>query len=436
MRTTLERWFRLRERGTSVVTEVRAGVVTFLTMAYILFVNPQILSQAGMPAQDVAVATALSAAIATLVMGLYAGFPFALAPGMGLNAYFTFGVVHGMGVPWQLALGAVFVEGLLFLVLVLGRVRTRLLGIFPRAVKVSVTAGIGLFLAFIGLQNAGLVEASPATLVTLGDPREPGAVLALMGLLLIAALMARRIPGAILVGILAVTSGAWITGLAAAPEAVFALPSLPRETFLAFDLQHLLSWRIVPVVLAFFFVDVLDTAGTLIGVGRMAGFTDREGDLPGSERAFTADAVGTTVGAMLGTSTVTTYIESGAGVEEGGRTGLTAVVAALLFLAALFVTPLLVAVPAAATAPALIVVGALMMSAARDLDWSQPEEGIPAFLTVVVMPFTYSIANGISAGIVAYTLIELLAGRGRRVHPALYLVSLLLIAFYAWRGGM
>lgn len=430
----LRRGFRLEEKGTSVATEVRAGVVTFLTMAYILLVNPQILSQAGMPADDVVVATGLSAAIATLVMGLYAGFPFALAPGMGLNAYFTFGVVHGMGVSWQLALGAVFVEGLLFLVLLVGGVRSRLLAAFPRPVKLAVMSGIGLFLALIGLQNAGVVVDHPATLLALGDLRQAPVLVALGGLVLTAALMARRVPGAILVGICAATAAAWGLGFAELPARVLSVPSLPAETFLAFDLEHLVSWRIVPVVFAFFFVDVLDTAGTLIGVGRLAGFTDEEGNLPGSERAFTADAVGTTVGAMLGTSTVTTYIESGAGVEEGGRSGLTAVVVALLFLLALFFTPLLAAVPPAATAPALVVVGALMMAGAREVDWSRPLHGIPAFLTVVAMPFTYSIANGIALGVISYAALALLTGRWREADPLLYVLAALLVAWYVLGG--
>jgi len=427
----LERWFQLRQRGTTVATEVRAGAATFLTMAYILFVNPQILSQAGMPAEDVAVATALSACVATLVMGLWAGFPFALAPGMGLNAYFAFGVVKGMGVSWQVALAAVFVEGLIFLFLI-GGVRTRLLAAIPAPLKVATMAGIGLFLAVIGLQNAGLVVDDPATLVRLGDLGEPAALLALGGVLLTAALLARRVPGAILLGIAAVTGAAWLSGVAAPPAAVFSLPSLPRQTFLAFDLQHLATWRIVPVVLAFLFVDVFDTAGTLIGVGRLAGFTDEDENLPGAERAFTADAVGTTVGALLGTSTVTTYVESGAGVEEGGRTGLTAVVTALLFLLALFFVPLLAAVPPAATAPALVVVGAMMMSAARDLDWARPDEGIPAFLTVAAMPFTYSIANGICLGVVSWVVVKVLAGKPREVHPLMAVLAVLLVVFYGW----
>lgn len=429
----LEKLFGLSARHTTRATEVRAGFVTFLTMAYILFVNPQILAQAGMPAEDVAVATALAAAFATLVMGLWANFPFALAPGMGLNAYFTFGVVGALGVSWQTALGAVFVEGLLFLALSLLGARTALMAAIPLPIKIATSTGIGLFLAIIGLTNAGLVVDHPATLVTLGDLREPSAWLALLGIPVIAALMARRVPGAVLIGIGALTLVAWSFGLAPAPESFVTLPGLPRQTLLAFDVQRALSLEMLPVVLAFLFVDIFDTSGTLIGVGRLAGFTDTRGDFPGSERAFTADALGTTVGALLGTSTVTTYIESSAGIGEGGRTGLAACVTAGLFVLALFVTPTLAAIPAFATGPALVVVGAMMMQAARELDWTKPEDAVPAFLTTAAMPFTYSIANGIVLGILSYTAIRVMVGRAREVHPLLYGLAALLIGYQVLR---
>ncbi len=431
----LDHRFGLEARGTTVATEVRAGVVTFLTMAYILFVNPQILSQAGLPAADVAVATALASAVATLVMGLAANYPFALAPGMGLNAYFTFGVVGAMGVPWPVALAAVFVEGVLFLVLAATGVRTALLRAIPTTIKVATMAGIGLFLAIIGFQGAGLVVDHPATLVTLGEVASPVVVLALAGLIVTAVLLAAEVQGAILIGILGVTLACWATGVSEAPERFFTLPSLPEETFLALDFSGLMTGKLLLVVLAFLFVDIFDTAGTLIGVGRLAGFVDEHGELPRANRAFTADAAGTIVGAALGTSTVTSYVESATGVEEGGRTGLTAVTVAVLFLLSLFLTPLLIAVPAAATAPALILVGALMMRGARDLDWSKIDEAIPAFLTLAAMPFTYSIANGISLGIVSWVLIKALRGRFRDVHPLMYVLAILLIAFYAFRTG-
>jgi AGZA family xanthine/uracil permease-like MFS transporter len=429
----LERLFHLRELGTTVSTEVRAGVVTFLTMAYILFANPQILGQAGMPVEDVAVATALAAAIASLVMGLWANYPFALAPGMGLNAYFAFGVVIGMGISWQVALAAIFIEGLLFIVLAVTGARRALVEAIPTTIKIATTAGIGLFLAMIGFQNAGLIVDSPATLVTLGDLGNPLLLIALAGFVLTAALVVAKIRGGLLWGILAVTLVCWLSGFASAPTSFFALPHLPRETLGALDFSGVFTGALVPVVLAFLFVDLFDTAGTLLGVGRLAGFVDEKGNLPRANRAFTADAVGTVTGSLLGTSTVTSYVESASGVEEGGRSGLTAVVVALCFLLALFFTPMLIAVPAAATAPALILVGAIMMQGVRDIDWGQTEESIPAFLTLSLMPLTYSVANGISFGILSWVLIKLLRGRAGEVRPLLWVLAALLAAFYVLR---
>jgi AGZA family xanthine/uracil permease-like MFS transporter len=428
----LERLFRLEERRTTVTTELRAGLVTFLTMAYILFVNADILSKAGMPAADVVLATALASAVATLVMGLYANFPFALAPGMGLNAFFAFGVVVGLGVSWQVALAAVFVEGLLFLALSLTGLRSALLDAIPRVIKLGTTAGIGLFLALIGFENAGLVVADPATLVRLGEVREPLPALALAGLLAAAALLALEVRGGLLVTILGVAAVAWVTGLAPAPESLLSRPQLPRETLAAFDFGELLSGTMVTVVLAFLFVDLLDTAGTLLGVGQLAGFVDEEGRFPGSERAFVADAVGTTVGALLGTSTVTTYVESATGVEEGGRTGLTAVATAALFLLALFFTPVFTAVPAAATAPALVVVGAMMMRGVGGVDWRRLDEAVPAFLTLTVMPFTYSIANGLAIGVVSWVAIKVLTGKAREVGALMWVLAPVLVVYYAF----
>lgn len=428
----LDRFFQIRERGTTVATEARAALVSFLTMAYILFVNPQILAQSGMPADDVVLATALSAAIATLVMGLYANFPFALAPGMGLNAYFTFGVVAGLGVTWHVALAAVFVEGLLFLVLSATGARTAMLEAIPHSIKLGATGGIGLFLALIGLQNAGLVVDHPATLVSLGEVTAPATALALAGLLLAAALLARGVRGALLITILAIAAVAWLAGLAPAPEAFFSLPRLPEETLFALDFRGLMTGSMPTVVLAFLFVDILDTAGTLLGVGELGGFLDDKGRFPGSDRAFTADAVGTSVGALLGTSTVTTYVESATGVEEGGRTGLTAVGVAVLFVLALFFTPVMTAVPAAATAPALVVVGALMMRSVARLDWKAIDEAVPAFLTLAVMPFTYSIANGLAVGIVSWVVIKLASGKAREVGVLMYVLAALLVLYFAF----
>ena len=428
----LDQLFRLQEHGTTVWTEIRAGVVTFLTLSYILFVNPQILSQAGLPADDVVVATALSSALATAIMGLWANFPFALAPGMGLNAYFTFGVVGAMGVDWTVALAAIFVEGLLFLILALTGVRSALLRAIPTPIKVATMAGIGLFLAMIGLQNAGVVIDNEATLVGMGEIASLSTLLALGGIVVITLLLATRVRGAMLVGILSVAMAAWLLGAAPLPDRIFAAPALPRETFLALDLQGLFTGKMIGVVLAFLFVDFFDTAGTLIGVGRLAGFVNARGELPRSNRAFTADAIGTCAGALLGTSTVTSYVESATGVEEGGRTGLTAVTVAVLFVLSLFLAPLFVAVPPIATAPALIIVGALMMKGSRDLDWGSPADSIPAFLTMILMPLTYSIANGIIFGIIAYVLIRGLAGRWREIHPLLYILTLALLIYHFW----
>lgn len=430
--SSLEQFFQIQERGSTVATEVRAGVATFLTMAYILFVNPQVLSQAGMPADDVTVATALSSALATLALGLYANYPFALAPGMGLNAYFTYGVVLGLGVPYPVALGAVFVEGILFLLLAFGGIRTAVVNAIPSSLKIATMSGIGLFLAIIGFQNAGIVVDNPATLVSLGTIANPSVLLSLFGIILIGVLISRGVLGAILIGIATVTLLAWLTGLAPLPDGLVSLPRLPQETFLAFEIDSLLSVKLLTVVLAFLFVDFFDTAGTLVGVGRLGGFLDERGELPRADRAFTADALGTVAGAVLGTSTVTSYIESATGIQEGGRTGLTAVVVAVLFVLALFFTPIFAAIPAAATAPALLTVGALMMQGARNIEWARFDEALPAFLTIAVMPFTYSIANGIVFGVVSYVFIKLLSGRARDLNPILVSLALLLVLYYAF----
>jgi len=427
----VEKLFRLREHGTTPSAEIRAGFVTFLTLSYILFVNPQILSETGMPAADVAVATALAGALATFVMAVFANYPIALAPGMGLNAYFTYGVVLGLGVDWRVALAAVFVEGVLFLILSLTGVRSALLRAIPAQLKIAIMGGIGLFLAVIGMANAGLIVDHPATLVALGDVSSAPVALTLIGVLCIAALSARRVPGALLIGVLTVSVAAWLLGLAPGPDGFLTTPALPSETLFALDFAGLLSGKVVTVVLAFLFVDLFDTAGTLIGVGRLAGLVDEDGELERADRAFAADAAGTIAGSLLGTSTVTSYVESATGIEEGGRTGLTALTVSMLFLLSLFFTPVLIAIPAVATAPALIVVGALMMRGVADLDWARVDEAVPAFLTVAAMPMTYSIANGVSLGIVSYVGIKLLAGRGRSVPLPLWLLAAALVAYYA-----
>lgn len=399
-------------------------------MSYILFVNPQVLSEAGMPAADVAVATSLASAMACLVMGLWANFPFALAPGMGLNVYFTYGVVQGMGVDWRVALTAVLVEGALFMLFALVGIRRTMIEAVPDSVKFATTCGIGLFLALIGFQKAGVVINDPETLLTLGSLTDPSVAVALMGLVLIGVLMSYGIQGAIFWGIILLAALSWLTGAADLPDQWVSMPELPRETFFAFDYSNLFTTKMLTVVFAFLFVDIFDTAGSLLGIGRMAGFLNENGEFPGSERAFSADATGTMAGAILGTSTITFYVESAAGVEEGGRTGLTALTVGGLFLVSLIFAPVFVAVPAVATAPALIVVGAFMMRGVGSLSWDEIDEAIPAFLTIVVMPFTYSIANGITFGIISYVFIKVLAGKQDEVHWVMYLITFIFVTVF------
>lgn len=430
----LERLFRLREHGTTVRTEVEAGLTTFLTMAYILAVNPQILGEAGVPVEGALFATAVSAAVGSVLMGVLANYPFALAPGMGLNAYFTYSVVVGMGVPWQTALGAVFISGVVFVLLTLGRVRELVVRAIPLGLKLAVGAGIGLFIAFIGFRNAGLVAASPATFVTLGDVTALPTLLALGGLVLTAALMARGWKSAIIVGILATAAAAFLAGAAQPPSRIVSLPDA-GSTFLAMDVRGALGLGLLQVVFVFLFVDLFDTVGTLVGLGRQAGYLTPEGDLPRARRALMADAVATTAGAALGTSTVTAYVESATGVAEGGRTGLTAVTVGILFALAVFFSPLAAAVPAVATAPALIIVGSLMLKSALDVAWDDATEAVPAFVTVVGMPLTFSIANGLALGFVSYPLVKVLAGRGREVSPLVYLLAALFVLRFAYVGG-
>jgi len=429
----LERLFGLSEHRTTVRTEVEAGFTTFLTMAYILVVNPLILSEAGVPVAGALFATAVSAAFGSIAMGLLANYPFALAPGMGLNAYFTYSVVLGMGVPWETALGAVFLSGVVFIVLTLGRIRELAVRAIPLPLKLATGAGIGLFIAFLGVRNAGLVVASPATLVTLGDVTSVPVLLAVGGLVLTAALMARGWKSAIIVGIVATAVGAYLTGHAPPPTSVVAIPD-PSATFLAMDVRGAIGLGLLHVVFVFLFVDLFDTVGTLIGLGQQAGYLTPEGELPRAQRALLADAVATTAGAALGTSTVTSYIESATGVAEGGRTGLTAVVVGACFLLAVFFSPLAAAVPTVATAPALIIVGSLMLRSALRIRWDDPTDAVPAFLTVIAMPLTFSIANGLALGFIAYPLVKLLAGRAREVSPLVYILALLFVLRYAYLG--
>ncbi len=434
----LENLFNLEDNNTTVRREFLAGLTTFMTMAYIIFVNPSILGTTGMDPGAVMVATILATTIATVVMGLYANYPFALAPGMGLNAYFAFTVVGQMGLSWQVALGTVFISGLIFIVLTLTRFRQLIINeAIPVALKASVGAGIGLFIALIGVKNAGLVIPLEPTLVALGDVLSARTVVSIVGLLVIAALMARKVNGAILWGILATAGLGLVSGVVEVPAAVVSLPPSLAPTFLALDIPGALSLGALSVIFAFLFVDFFDTAGTLVGVASHANFLNDKGELPRAERALMADAVGTTAGSMLGTSTVTTYIESATGVALGGRTGLTALVTGGLFLVALFFSPIvtIIAAEPAITAPALIIVGSLMLRGIVSVEWGDPSESIPAFLTAVMMPFTFSIANGIAVGFVSYAAIKLLAGRGKEVHWLTYVLAGLFVLRFIYLQG-
>nr|WP_314075964.1 NCS2 family permease [uncultured Roseococcus sp.] len=418
----MERFFRLSENGTTMRREMAAGATTFLTMAYVLVVNPQIMAAAGIDPGAAFVATCLAAAIGSALMGMLANFPIALAPGMGLNAYFAFVVVGTLGIPWQVALGAVFISGLLFFAVSVLRIREWLIGGIPLSMKLGIAAGIGLFLGLIGMKNLGLVVAHPATLVSMGDLASTPVALGCAGFVLMAALSARAVPGAVIIGILATAAAGIPFGLTTI-QGVFDLPPSLAPTFLQLDIAGALSLGILGVVFTFFLVDLLDNTGTLIGTTQRAGLMRPDGSVPRLGRALMADSGGAMMGAVLGTSTTVSYIESAAGIQQGGRTGLTAVTVAALFLIALFVAPLAASVPAFATAPALIFVACLMAQALKGLNWQDETEYLPAVLTMLAMPFTFSIATGIGLGFLAYAGIKTLAGRAREVHGAVWLLA-------------
>lgn len=423
----LENYFKLTENGTTIHIEIVAGCTTFLTMAYIMFVNPLILGDAGMDRGAVFVATCLGTAIGTLAMALYANYPLALAPGMGLNAYFTYGVVKGMHYSWEIALGAVFISGVLFLILSLLHLREWIVDAIPQSLKMAISAGIGLFLGIIALKNAGIIIGSPDTLVTLGDVKAPSAILAICGFLLIVALDARRIPGAIIIAVLAATAVGVAFGVSPFAGIASAPPSL-APTFLKLDLAGALNIGVITIIFAFFFVDLFDNTGTLVGVAHRAGLIGKDGKIPRLNRVFIADSVATICGSLLGTSTVTSYIESAAGVRAGGRTGLVGVVVAVLFLLSLFLSPLAGTVAAYATAPALLYVACLMARGLAEIDWEEATEYAPAVITAITMPLTFSIANGIAFGFITYAAVKLLAGKYRDISPALATLAILFLA--------
>jgi AGZA family xanthine/uracil permease-like MFS transporter len=425
----MDRFFALSAHGTTPRREALAGATTFLTMAYILVVNPQIMAAAGIDPGAAFVATCLAAAIGSALMGLVANYPIALAPGMGLNAYFAFSVVGGMGIDWRVALGAVFLSGMLFFLVSVLRLREWLIGGIPLSLKLGIAAGIGLFLGLIGLKNLGLVVANPATLVGMGSWTAP-VLLGSAGLLAIAALTARRVPGAVLLGILGTAAAGLPLGLSEFRGLVAMPPSL-APTFLQMDLAGALQIGVLGVIFTFFLVDLLDNTGTLIATTHRAGLMQPDGTVPRLGRALMADSAGAMTGAALGTSTTVSYIESAAGIQAGGRTGLTALVVAGCFLLALFFAPLAASIPAFATAPALVFVACLMTQALRGLDWDDETEYLPAILTAIAMPFTFSIATGIGIGFVAYAGIKALTGRAREVHGAIWLLAALCVAKFA-----
>ncbi|HVN17463.1 MAG TPA: NCS2 family permease [Dongiaceae bacterium] len=426
----LERYFRLKENQTTIRAEFLGGLTTFITMAYIVVVNPQILSKAGMPVEGVVFATCVASAAATLVMGLYANYPIALAPGMSLNAYFTYSVCLGMHVPWQTALGVIFFSGVFFLILTVSRVREQIVNGIPDCLKHSTAAGIGMFIAFVGLRNANLVVANPATFVSLGTFSNREAQLAVVGLAIILVLMTRKITGAILIGVIATTLIGILRGMASWPQHILSLPH-PSATWLKLDLRGALHLGLLEIVFVFLFVDLFDNVGTLLGVCEQGGFV-KDGKIPRVGRALISDAVGTIFGALTGTSTVTSYIESAAGVAAGARTGLSNIVVAALFLLAACCAPLAAAIPGYATAPALIVVGAIMTESIGRVKWSDFADAIPAFVTLLATPLTFSIATGLSLGLISYTLVKVAAGRFREVSPVIWILTALFIVRYAY----
>jgi len=425
----LDKFFKITENKSTLKTEILAGITTFMTMVYILAVNPSILSDAGMDKDAVFTATALSALIATLVMALVAKLPFALAPGMGLNAFFAYTVVLGMGYTWQFALTAVFLEGLIFLLLTALNIRELIVNSIPLNLKHAISVGIGLFIAFIGLQSTGLIVDNPATLVSLGNMKNPSVLIGLTGVLVTGLLLAKNVKGALLIGILSSTIFGLFVGVTVVPDD-FQFVSLPpsiEPIFFKFDFTQILSFDMLIVLFTFLFVDMFDTVGTLVGVSSKADMLDKDGKVPRVKRALFADSIGTTIGAVLGTSTVTTYVESAAGVAEGGKTGMTALTVAVMFGLALFFAPIFMMIPPEATASALIIVGLFMISPIMKIDLNDFTEAIPAFLTIIMMPLTYSIAQGIVFGMLSYVILKLLTGRHKEIKPIMYVIAVLFI---------
>ncbi len=437
----LESYFEFSHLGTNWRTEILAGITTFLTMAYIVLVNPAILADAGVPLPAVTAATCLSAAFGSILMGIVARYPIALAPGMGLNAYFTYTVCIKMHIPWQTALGAVFLSGVIFLALTGAGIRQMILRAIPHELYAAVASGIGLFIAFIGFQHAGLVVRDPNTLVGLGNIRNPTAVLALFGLIVMVALEVKKVRGSILIGVLAVTGAAWVlsrlqqfSGLVHWTPAPGGVRSL-EQTLFQLNIRGALSKGLLEIIFVFFFVDLFDNLGTLVAVTKRAGLISADHSIPRLNRILFADATATVFGSLTGTSTVTSYVESTAGVAAGGRSGVTAIVTGLLFLVAVVAAPFVGVVPQAATAPALILVGSLMLATITEIRWHEPLVAVPAFLTLVLIPLTYSIANGLGFGIIAWAILHLITGKFRRQDWLLYTLAALFLARFVYLGA-
>lgn len=424
VKSFLYQFFKLKELHTNIKTEVIAGITTFSTMAYAIFLNPQILSETGMDFDACMVATILASSIACICMGVIANYPFALAPSMGLNAYFTYGIVLGEGIPWQTALGACFIAGVLFLLLTFVNVRSYIINSIPPSLRQGTIGGIGIFLALIGMKNGGLIVSDSHTLVTLGNVIKPEVFLNLFGVITIASLLAWRIRGAILLGM----TINWLIGITTGLiqwQGIFSLPPSLAPTFLKLDVWEAIHPKMIPVVLSFIFVAIFDTAGTLLGLAGQAGYLDEKGQLPNSKKTLYSDAIGTMSGAGLGTSPLTIYLESASGIAAGGRTGLTAVVVGLLFLFSLFLSPLAISIPHFATSPALIVIGAMMMMQIKELNWKDPTEYIPAFIILISIPLSFSIATGIALGFVVYPLIKLFSGKVFELPWVIWVISAL-----------
>lgn len=441
----IAKFFQFNQLQTNFYTEIIAGITTFVTMAYILVVNPEILSQAiflqnsGDLFGELVIATAISAAFATLIMGIYGNYPYALAPGMGLNAYFTFSVVLKLGISWQVALAAVFIEGLIFIGLTISKVRSQIVNNIPECLKQATTAGIGLFIAYIGLTSSKIIVTNETTTTTLGNLNQPETLVAITGIIITSAFVVRRITGALLWGILATALLTWILGIAPFPNGIISFPQLPThlfgQAFVGFEnIVRTNIWELITTIFVFIFVDLFDTVGTLTGLGIKAGYFNQTRESLNLDKAFMADALGTTFGAVMGTSTVTSYIESAAGVSQGGRSGFTAVVVGFLFILSIFFIPLLSAIPSLATTPTLLVVGVLMMGSVRNISWDDPTESISAFLTIIIMPLSYSISDGLAIGLISYSLLKTFQGKFHETTFFLWVLTFIFILKFLFLG--